>query len=48
MGEVGLVACVGFLVEGMVPLFWSVGVYLVLLVGRAASCGVFGGFVNSV
>ena len=43
MGEVGSVACVGFLVRGMVPVFWWVGLDLVPLVGRATSGGVFWG-----
>ena len=43
MGEVGSVACVGFLVEGTVPVFWLVQLDLVFLVGRAVSGGVFSG-----
>ena len=36
-------ACVGFLMAGLVPVFWWVGLHLVPLVGRATSGGVFGG-----
>ena len=41
MGEFVSVACVGFLVRELVPVFWWVGLYLVLLVGRATSGDVF-------
>ena len=41
MGEVHSVACVDFLVEALVPLFWRVGLYLVLLMGTVVSGGVF-------
>ena len=43
LGKVGSVACVGFPVTGLVPVFWWVGLYLVFLVGRAVSGGVFWG-----
>ena len=43
MGEVGSVACVGFLVEGSVASVLLVGLYLVFLVGRATSDVVFWG-----
>ena len=41
MGDVGSVCYVGFLVEGTGACVLVGGVYLVLLVGRAASGGVF-------
>ena len=43
MGEVGPVACAGFLVGGLVPVFWWVELDLVPLIGRATSGGVFWG-----
>ena len=43
MGEVGSVACVGFLVEGTGACVLVDGVALVLLLGRATSGGVFWG-----
>ena len=43
MGEVGSVACVGFLVVGTGALFWWMGLDLVSLVGRTTSSGVFWG-----
>ena len=42
VGKVGSVACVGFLVGGLVPVCWWVGLDLVFLVGRAASVCVLG------
>ena len=41
MGEVGSVACVGFLVEGTGASVLVGGLYLVLLVGSTMSSGVF-------
>ena len=44
MGEVGSVACLGFLVErGLVSVYCWVGLDLVFLVGRALSVGGFWG-----
>ena len=48
MDEVGSVACEGFLVEGTGACVLGVGLYLVLLVGKAKSGGVFGLSVNLV
>ena len=42
-GKFGSVACVGFLVEGNGDCVLLMGLALVFLVGRAASCGVFWG-----
>ena len=41
VGENGPVACVGFLVGELVPVFWCVELDLFPLMGRAASGGVF-------
>ena len=43
MGDVGSVPCVGFLVRGIGACVLVGGLVLVLLVGRAASSGVFWG-----
>ena len=43
MGEIGSVACVGFLVEATVACVLVGGVNLVLLVGSATSGSVFWG-----
>ena len=43
MSKGSSVGCVGFLVEGRVPVFWWMWVDLVFLVGRTASSGVFWG-----
>ena len=43
MAKVGSVGCVGFLVEGIVPVFWWMRLDLVFLVGRSTSGGVFWG-----
>ena len=40
VGEAGLEACAGFLVEGLVPVHWWVELGLGPLVGRAVSMGV--------
>ena len=42
VGKVGSVGCVGFLVEGTVPVFWWMSLDLVFLEGRAVSVGLFG------
>ena len=41
--KVGSVGCVGFLVEGLVPVFWWMRLDLVFLMGRTMSDGVFWG-----
>ena len=41
VGDVGSVACVGFLVSCLVPVFWWLGLDLVPLMGRTTSFGVF-------
>ena len=43
MDKVGSVGCVGFLMRGLVPVFWWMRLDLVSLVGRTASSGVFCG-----
>ena len=43
MAKVGLVGCVGFLVEGLVLVFWWMRLDLVFLVGSSTSGGVFWG-----
>ena len=43
MGEVVSLACVGFLVEGLVPVILLMGLDLVFLVGRTVSSGLFWG-----
>ena len=41
MGEIGSVGCVGFLVEGLLPVFWWMRLDLVFLVGRTTYDGLF-------
>ena len=41
MAKVGSVGCVGFLVRGLVPVFWWMRLYLIFLVGKTVSSGVF-------
>ena len=48
MGKVGSVGCVGFLVKGLVSLFWWVSLHLVFLMGRTESCGVFWGVCERI
>ena len=42
VAKVGSVGCVGFLAEGLVPVFWWMRLDLVFLVGRSTSGGVLG------
>ena len=48
MAEVGSVGCIGFLVGGLVPVFWWMRLDLVLLVGRATSGAVFWGVCDLI
>ena len=41
MAIVGSVVCVGFLVGGLVPVFWWMRLDIVFLVGRSMSGGMF-------
>ena len=43
VAKVGSVVCVGFLVEGLVPVFWWMRLDLVFLVGRTTFVGMFSG-----
>ena len=43
MREVGSVVCLGFMLEGLVPTFWSEEASFLPLVGRAVSGSVFTG-----
>ena len=48
MGKVGSVGCVGFLVEGLVPVFKWMKLTLVFLVCKATSGGVFWGVCDLI
>ena len=48
VAKVGSVCCVGFLVEGLVPVLWSMRLYLVFLVDRSTSSGVFWGVCDLI